>query len=210
MPRLPVFDRMLNRRAVLAGAAAVAAAAGIQTASAVGPVGHAVNVSGSAAVARGAEVLTLVENFELMLDDTVTTRQDGFAQLLLTPDTTINLGTGATLLIDSFIAEQGGVLQLGGGAMVFDRPDGAPKADVIIKTTFALIGVRGTKFFAGPSNGAFGVFVEHGEVSVLAAGVKRVLNAGDGVDIAAPGAAPSEVKQWGKPRIEKAYASVGL
>jgi len=93
---------------------------------------------------------------------------------------------------------------------MFDRADDLPKIKLTVRSRFGLIAVRGTKFFAGPSKGVFGIFVERGEVQVTAAGVSRSLKAGDGVDIAKPGQPPSEVKQWGKPRIEAAYASVGL
>ncbi|MHB1103002.1 MAG: FecR family protein [Devosia sp.] len=200
----------LSRRLLLASTPAAMLALAVRPASAAIPIGRAVSVEGGADVQRGAEHTPLTADVELMLDDLVITREDGFAQLLLTPDTLINLGSGAQLLIDQYIANQGGVLQLGGGALVFDRPDGARDEDVTIRTAFAMIGVRGTRFFAGPSKGAFGVFVERGEVSVLAADVKRILRAGDGVDIAAPGEPPSEIKPWGQPRIDAAYASVGL
>jgi len=114
------------------------------------------------------------------------------------------------LLIDTFIAGQGGTIELGTGQMVFDRPEGLAKIDLTMRTAFGMIGVRGTKFFAGPSRGVFGVFVEHGLVEVTGGGVTRQVGRGQGVDIATPGAAPSEVAQWGGARIREAYASVGV
>ena len=173
------------------------------------PVGSAVDVQGIVQVQRGTEVHDLAPDSDILLDDLVLTAERSFAELLLETDTTINLGSGAQLLIDQFVIDQGGVLELGAGAMVFARPEGAPAADVTIRTTFAMIGVRGTRFFAGPSNDVFGVFTEHGEVHVLANGVKRILHAGEGCDIAAPGEAPSEIKPWGEKRIVAALASAG-
>jgi ferric-dicitrate binding protein FerR (iron transport regulator) len=114
------------------------------------------------------------------------------------------------LLVDSFIAGQGGTLELGLGRMVFDRPEGLPKVDVAVRTAFGMIGVRGTKFFCGPSKTAFAVFVEHGSVSVEGAGVTRVVAAGEGVEFGKPGDAPTEPVNWGQARIAEAYASVGL
>lgn len=201
---------ILSRRAVLALTPAALLALSLRPAFAAAPIGKAVSVNGTADLKRAGALSTLTPDTEILLDDEVVTRSNGSAQLLLTPDTMINLGAGAQLLIDQFIASQGGTLTLGSGAMVFDRPDGAAPETTTIKTAFAMIGVRGTKFFAGPSKGVFGVFVEHGKVRVLGNGVRRLLRAGDGVDIAKPGDAPSEIKKWGAPRIAEAYASVGL
>lgn len=197
------------RRRLLTLVPVAAFALAVRPALAATPIGEALAVSGETALQRGPDLARLTQGADLMVDDLVITRATGLARLLLSRDTLVNLGPAAQLRIDRFIASQGGVLELG-GAMVFERPEGAAAEDVTIRTTFALIGVRGTKFFAGPSNGVFAVFTERGEVSVLAAGVKRILTAGQGVDIAAPGAPPGEVKSWGAVRIAAAYASVGL
>ena len=97
---------------------------------------------------------------------------------------------------------------LGDGAMVFDRDDTLPKTAIEVRSVFGLIGVRGTRFFAGPSRGAFGIFCERGEVKVEAGGETRVLAPGDGVDITAAGAAPSALKRWNPARIDEAFRSV--
>ena len=68
--------------------------------------------------------------------------------------------------------------------------------------------VRGTRFFAGPSNNLFGVFVARGVVTVSAAGQQVTLREGEGTDIASPGAPPTPVKRWGAERIRAALASV--
>ena len=59
------------------------------------------------------------------------------------------------------------------------RADSRPVA-VKIRSSYGLIAVRGTKFFAGPSNGVFGVFVDHGTVTVSGGGSEVVLQAGRG------------------------------
>jgi FecR protein. len=53
---------------------------------------------------------------------------------------------------------------------------------VRIRSPFALIAVRGTQFFAGPSNGPFGVFVARGSVAVTSAGQQVILREGEGTD----------------------------
>jgi ferric-dicitrate binding protein FerR (iron transport regulator) len=173
-------------------------------------VGAAGDVRGKVVARRRETVRDLAAGAGLRLRDLVETDVESFARLDFSGGTIVNLGSKAKLKIDKFVAETGGLLQLGEGAMMFDRADDLPKIKLTVRSRFGLIAVRGTKFFAGPSKGVFGIFVERGEVQVTAAGVSRSLKAGDGVDIAKPGQPPSEVKQWGKPRIEAAYASVGL
>ena len=77
-----------------------------------------------------------------------------------------------------------------------------------IRSSYGLIAVRGTKFFAGPSNGVFGVFVVHGSVDVTAAGKTVKVDRGFGTNIAKPGDPPTDPAAWKPPRIRAALASV--
>ena len=52
--------------------------------------------------------------------------------------------------------------------MLLDKPKTA--GPINIRSPFGLISVRGTRLFAGPSKGVFGVFVVNGAVTVAAAG----------------------------------------
>ena len=85
-------------------------------------------------------------------------------------DTILKLGERARLIIDRYLVDAGGEINLESGPLLFDRPVGAPPASLQIRSLFGLIAVRGTRFFAGPSNGVFGVFVERGNIIVSAAG----------------------------------------
>jgi hypothetical protein len=200
----------LSRRLFLAGGALALTGIGIRVTQANVVIGRAVAVSGE--VNRRQENLLegLKAGANLMDRDFVTTGRESFAELALGEDTSLHLGSETELLIDSFIAGQGGVIELGTGQMVFDRPEGLAKIDLTMRTAFGMIGVRGTKFFAGPNRGVFSVFVEHGRVEVAGGGVTRAVSRGEGVEIKAPGEAPGEVKQWGEARIREAYASAGI
>ena len=200
----------LSRRLFLAGGALALTGIGIRATQANVVIGRAVAVSGE--VNRRQENLLegLKAGANLMDRDFVTTGRESFAELALGEDTSLHLGSETELLIDSFIAGQGGVIELGTGQMVFDRPEGLAKIDPTMRTAFGMIGVRGTKFFAGPNRGVFSVFVEHGRVEVTGGGVTRAVSRGEGVEIKAPGEAPGEVKQWGEARIREAYASAGI
>lgn len=176
---------------------------------AASPVGVTLALTGQATLARDKAENTLRPDDPLNEGDTVTTAAASMAVLELFTETRINLGPETRFTVDRFIADLGGTITVG-GAMVFDRPETLPPLDLEVQTSFARIGVRGTRFFAGPSNGVFGVFVQRGRVEVTAAGQTRQIGAGEGVNIVAPEAAPSAVAHWGEARVAEAFASVGL
>jgi ferric-dicitrate binding protein FerR (iron transport regulator) len=144
----------------------------------------------------------------IFLGDEVGTEAESRLRMRLGRDTTVKLGERARLKIERFLVDAGGEIVLRSGPLLFDRPLGRPPAPVQIRTPFALIAVRGTRFFAGPSNDRFGVFVERGLVEVRAGGRRVVLHAGEGTDIAFPGAPPTPVRRWQPPRIRAALESV--
>ncbi len=128
--------------------------------------------------------------------------------MLLGEDTTIRLGERAHLVIDQFLSKTGGEISLGSGAMLFERPKASRPVRMRIKSSYGLIAVRGTKFFAGPSNGVFGVFVDYGTVLVSGGGAEVVLQAGEGTNLASPGSKPTAAVAWGAERIHRAFDSV--
>jgi ferric-dicitrate binding protein FerR (iron transport regulator) len=192
-----------GRRAVLAGAAALALPRLAWAETSVGLV----EALDGRAFARQSQVRALAAAGPILLNDRVWTASASRATLFLEPLTRLYLGPAAALSIDRYLDSIGGDLFLHDGGLVFDRPAGAG-GDVSLRSGFGLIGVRGTRFFAGPSNGVFGVFVARGAVTVMAAGIRREVPEGSGVDIFAPGNPPSEVRAWGAPRIEAAFRSV--
>lgn len=92
--------------------------------------------------------------------------------------------------------------------MLFDHDPGADRAAAAIRSPFGLIAVRGTRFFAGPSNGVFGVFVYRGEVLLVGRNTAVPVEAEFGSDIAAPGEEPTLPHRWADARIKAAEASV--
>lgn len=200
----------LSRRLFIAGTAVALTGIGIRATQANAVIGRAVEITGEVTRKQAERLEGLKAGASLMDRDFVKTGRESFAALELGDDTNLLLGSETELLIDTFIAGQGGTIELGTGQMVFDRPEGLAKIDLTVRTAFGMIGVRGTKFFAGPSRGAFAVFVEHGLVEVSGGGVTRQVGRGQGVDIAGPDAVPTEVAQWGEARIREAYASVGI
>ena len=197
-------------RRLLLRAAALAAIFIPHPASAQGakPVGSVEDVKGEAFAEARAERRTLNRAAPLFINDLVGTGFDSRLTLHLGRDTTLRVGQQARVTIDRFLVNAGGEITVRSGPILFDRPAGTPPARMQIRTPFGLIAVRGTRFFAGPSAGVFGVFVERGSVAVSAAGTRVVLRGGQGTNIASPGAAPTAPAPWRPERIRAALESV--
>lgn len=197
---------LMNRRRVIASAAALAALSRVGVAAS--PVGRVERAEGSAFVDRDGRQ-PLAPPAPVHLGDAVGTSAASRMALSLLGDTLVLMGPETRLTIDQYTAEAGGVLVLGEGAMLFDRPPEAQHAPVSVFTTYGVIAVRGTRFFAGPSRGAFGLFVARGVVEISAGGRVARLTEGLGVDIARRGAAPTTPRAWGAARIAEALTLVG-
>jgi ferric-dicitrate binding protein FerR (iron transport regulator) len=144
----------------------------------------------------------------VFLADEVSTAASSRLAIHLGADTTVRLGELARLTIDRTIENAGGDLTLSSGPLLFDRMPGSAPRPLRIRSSFGLIAVRGTRFFAGPSAGVFGVFVQRGSVAVQAAGQEVILREGEGTNIARPGAPPTPPSPWKQPRIDAALESI--
>jgi len=101
------------------------------------------------------------------------------------------------------------VLELEQGGMLVDHETAkAGPTNLAIRLPFGLIAVRGTRFFAGPSHGVFGVFVQRGSVMVVGANQAVIVESGMGINIAQAGMEPTAPAPWGAARISAAMASV--
>jgi hypothetical protein len=197
----------MSRRGALIGALAATAAFPAQAASAAGAV-EALRGGGYAIGATARRELALAS--QVLVGDLVGTGADSLLGLALGPATRVRLGAEARLKIDRFILKAGGTLVLERGGMLFEHDSKAGAIDLNVRAPFGVIAVRGTRFFAGPSNGVFGVFVQHGAVSLSGSGGEVRVEAGFGADIAAAGARPSAPVRWGAARIAAAMALVGI
>src|SRR5438105_1256122 len=148
----------IDRRAFVAGLAIA------------GPSSHAAfaqspeNVAGRVDEAVGlvtAEVKdrkrTLAPQEAVFVGDTVATGNASKLGMKLGQETLLRLGELARIKIDRFLVNAGGTIELNAGPMLLDKPKTSPPVN--IRSPFGLISVRGTRVFAGPSGGVFGVFV---------------------------------------------------
>jgi ferric-dicitrate binding protein FerR (iron transport regulator) len=178
----------------------------LKPARAVERVGSIEDVTGEAFGELESVRRTLDRAAPVFLSEEVVTGVASRLGMRLGRNTTVRLGEQARLKIDRFLVNAGGEITLQSGPLLFD---GQPRrAGVQIRSPFALIAVRGTRFFAGPSNNRFGVFVVRGAVTVASAGQQVIVREGEGTDIASPGAPPTPVKRWAAERIRAALASV--
>jgi ferric-dicitrate binding protein FerR (iron transport regulator) len=198
-----------DRRAFMIGAgAALAAFPAAVSAQGANQAGSVEAVVGDAFAEARAGRRPLASAAPVFIQDRVATGHGSRLTMALGRDTRLKLGEDARVTIDRFLVDAGGEITLNSGPILFERPEGSAPAPVRIRSAFGLIAVRGTVFFAGPSRGVFGVFVERGSVAVTGGGRQVVLQAGQGTDIARPGAAPSTPSAWGAPRIADALVSV--
>jgi hypothetical protein len=145
---------------------------------------------------------------EVFIGDAVSTGAQSALSLHLGTATNVKIGPEARLRIDRFLVNAGGMLVLENGGMLYDHdPRGGPD-ETTVRSPFGLVAVRGTRFFAGPSNGVFGVFVERGAVTVVGVRSAVLVTGGLGTNIAQPGAEPTQPTAWGAARIANALASV--
>ena len=200
-------DRLRNRRWLLRyGALALPFIVALRPTRAAERVGSVEGVTGEAFAELEQVRRTLDRAAPIFLSEEVATGAASRLAMRLGRNTTVKLGEQARLKIDRYLVDAGGEMTLSSGPMLFD---GQPhRAGVQVRSPFALIAVRGTRFFAGPSNNLFGVFVARGVVTVSAAGQQVTLREGEGTDIASPGAPLTPVKRWGLERVRAALASV--
>src|SRR3984893_7680861 len=201
-------DRPCNRRWLLRhGALALPFILALRPARAVERVGSVEDVTGEAFAEIESVRRTLDRAAPVFLSEEVVTGVASRLGMRLGRDTTVRLGEQARLKIDRFLVDAGGEMTLRSGPLLFDGQPRSARAGVQIRSPFALIAVRGTQFFAGPSKERFGVFVAHGSVAVTSAGQQVILREGEGTDFVSPGTPPTPVKRWAPQRIRAALAS---
>jgi ferric-dicitrate binding protein FerR (iron transport regulator) len=195
----------VNRRETLIGAVALCCTALQRRAWALDQIGKVTEIRGTASAEAAAGMRPLAENGPVFLAELLRTGDESRLGLHLGQRTSVRLGARSKLRVDRYIADAGGEIIVDSGQLLFD---GRATRGLTIRSPYALIAVRGTKFFAGQLDNGFSVFVARGAVSVSAAGGEVILRAGDGTDIPFVGAPPTPAKKWGPPKIARAFALV--
>jgi ferric-dicitrate binding protein FerR (iron transport regulator) len=199
------FNRRAFAAAMLALAYTFATPVGALAAEAAGRVEEA---KGRSTGLLEGSIRTLKRDADVFLQELVQTGASARLALALGINTRVQLGERTRLKIEKKIVEHGGTVLLERGALLFDSGESSDAGGFVVRTPFAIVAARGTRFFVGPSKGVIGVFCERGSVSVRNRGGRVVLRPGEGTDLTSPDVPPTPPAAWGAPRIEAAIASV--
>lgn len=225
LPRRHALLPLLAVPLVLPGLTAPARAAASRA-----RVGEVRSVSGIADAHHPDEApRVLTAGTEILLADLLVTGADSRLACRLEGGIDLRLGANASLRVDALTLRgprAGIALRAAGGPLLFERASPPPSAaagpavappPTTVSLPWARIGVRGTRFFAGPFEDALSVFVAEGRVVVqpTVAGAPRLtLGAGEGIDLPSqpvPGGVPTvppQVRRWAPARIARALALV--
>lgn len=194
-----------RRQALLAGVAAIVA--GGPAVAEESPAGTVQTLRGDA-FAEGPKPRRALQPTALVfIGDMVETATNSALTMHLGKATIVKLGALAKFRIDNFVVDAGGTFDLDQGPVLIDH-NGRKDENLQVRSPYGLMAVRGTMFFAGPSNDVFGVFVARGLVAVTGGGRTVLLRPGLGTNIAHPGDAPTEPRRWSPGRIKAALRSV--
>jgi hypothetical protein len=176
-------------------------------------VGTVERAQGRCVAMFGESSRRLQEGDEVRQHDVLITSAGARLQIVLTDGTRVSLAEEAELLVDEFVFEpesnQGdlglrallGAFEFSGGAV-----EDIPEPSVEVMTPVAMLGVRGTAFWAGPIDDGYGVLVLDGAVEVANRGGRVTLGPGEGTMLYSRDRAPTPVKPWGQAKIDRALA----
>ena len=176
-------------------------------------VGTVERTQGRCVVMFGDSARRLREGDEVRQHDVLITSAGARLQIVLTDGTRVRLAEEAELLVDEFVFEpESGRGDLGLRALLgaFEFSGGAvedvPEPDVEVVTPVAMLGVRGTAFWAGPIDDGYGVLVLDGAVGVANRGGKVTLGPGEGTMLYDRDRALAPVKRWGQAKVDRTLA----
>lgn len=201
--------------AVLALVAGPALAPGAHAQSrAVGAVSE---LQGDATAARsGARPRALAASSDVFFRDTLRTGAGARLATSFADGTRLTLGENASVVVDAFVYDPDKSIgrltaRIAGGAFLFvgGRIEEQSRSNVQIRTPLATLGVRGTTVWGGPIDGAYGIFVQNGEVVVRTRRGNVTLRAGEGTTLR-PRRGPEPVVVWGADKVRRALASVTI
>jgi hypothetical protein len=165
---------------------------------------------------RAADILKLGVASPLLADDLLRSGKKARLEAELIDGTKFTLGESAELKLDSYVFDpknsarnrliariQGAFLFLGG------KIEGAG-SDVKIITANAVMGVRGTTFWGGPIDNAYGVLALSGVVTVSTNAGSVTLTEGQGTMITSAGAPPEAPRTWPGAKRNRAIAMISF
>jgi hypothetical protein len=195
----------------------LATAATLSSAEAATAVGKVSRLVGSAEGTTEGKTQALAAGAAVHMDDLIATGAASKLEVGFDDGSTLRVGEKATIRIDRFVYQPEGstnLLQLtveGPFRFISGKLMRIAGNEASVTTPFATIGIRGTDFWGGPIDGAFGVFLLEGAVSVTnTAGSQSMDSAGQGTNVAGPDQAPGAVTIWPQDKVDRAMSTVAF
>jgi hypothetical protein len=147
-------------------------------------------------------------------NEAIVTGIDARLELGFDDGTRLTVGEKSRIMLDEFVYAPAGVSRFraniaGPFRYISGKLGLGASRAASVETPFATIGIRGTDFWGGPIDGANGIVVFEGEVSVTTPAGTVILSAPrEGANIAAPGSPAVVVPQWSPAKIDRAVATV--
>lgn len=177
-------------------------------------IGNTTQLKPEAGARLAGQLRTLTVGAEVHRDEQVWTARGGRVDIQFADGSSITLGENARVVLDEFVMPEGGgagsqVVRSIAGALRFVGGTVDKAGSTKIVTPIATMTVRGTEFFAGPIDGAYGVFVFAGAVDVATSAGSVTLKKGEGTTLTQSRIAPTPPKLWGAAKIARAEKLVG-
>ncbi|MCF8481377.1 MAG: FecR family protein [Rhodospirillum sp.] len=187
--------------------------ASFSVAWAADPVGDVSIVKRDASARADGTSRTLAKADPVNEGEILSTGKDSRLEIALEDGSVLTLGETASLILDDFTLNTdstSGALSVFTGAFLLVGGD-KPHDGMTIHTPVATIGIRGTTVWGGQIDGAFGVMVAAGSVSVTTdAGTVILDEPGEGTMVTSRTEAPSAPVSWSEDKKSRAYATVAL
>ncbi|MDF2365810.1 FecR family protein [Sneathiella sp.] len=179
-------------------------------------VGTVTRLQSDAKIIREGQTIPMEVGSVIRESDEINSENMARIEITFTDGTTLLIGENARIEIDEYLYDPGNnigtaiISALQGPFRFITGKIGQLKDKrVEIKSSAGTIGVRGTDFWGGPSQGTYGVFLFEGVIVIFnAEGGRIVSTPGTGVDLDGIDKVPGEVTVWGASRAQAALATV--
>src|SRR5262245_2615812 len=179
-------------------------------------IGTVSRIQGEVSATRSGATRPLSLNASVILSEIVSTGAASRLEVTFKDNTRLTLGENAKVTLDTYVVNPSARNRkikfrvIGAFRFLSGQVSKLARSDVSVTTPTATIGVRGTEFWGGPiDDQALAVFLLEGVVRVSNVAGARILNqAGQGTNIATPGAPPGPITFWPQDKVSRALATV--
>jgi hypothetical protein len=181
-------------------------------------IGAVTRIQGEASGTLGNTTRPLSQDASIFRNEVLSTGEAARLEVTFTDNTRLTLGEKAKLTLGTYVFNPAAGRRtirfavIGALRFLSGQVSKLMTSRISVTTPFAVVGVRGTDFFAGPiDDQALGVLLIEGAVRVSNAAGQRILNRpGQGTNIAGPGTAPGPVTVWPPAKVNRALAAVAF